>query len=221
MGFPPGPVSLVTPVILFPLAPQVASPEAADLQVDFLHGSHGDGYPFDGAGGAVGHAFFPSDLVRAGGVHLDAEEDWAFRQPGRRVDQTTVLLDLNGSGGSGDAFSVSTRGGQPFGLVAHSGFCNNQCKIKQSLPPPLSLTATEGTDLFTVLLHEFGHALGLVHSTSRHSVMRPYYQGPAGDPLHYSLGAQDLEHITTLYGAPSSHRQQTLPSLCCADGTLH
>lgn len=120
---------------------EVASPEAADLQVDFLHGSHGDGYPFDGAGGAVGHAFFPSDLVRAGGVHLDAEEDWAFRQP-----------------------------------------------------------ATEGTDLFTVLLHEFGHALGLVHSTSRHSVMRPYYQGPAGDPLHYSLGAQDLEHITTLYG---------------------
>lgn len=63
----------------------MASPEAADLQVDFLHGSHGDGYPFDGAGGAVGHAFFPSDLVRAGGVHLDAEEDWAFRQPGRGV----------------------------------------------------------------------------------------------------------------------------------------
>lgn len=63
----------------------MASPEAADLQVDFLHGSHGDGYPFDGAGGAVGHAFFPSDVVRAGGVHLDAEEDWAFRQPGRGV----------------------------------------------------------------------------------------------------------------------------------------
>ncbi|XP_051276869.1 matrix metalloproteinase-17b [Dicentrarchus labrax] len=120
---------------------EVSSPEAADLQVDFLHGYHGDGYPFDGVGGAVGHAFFPSDPARAGGVHLDAEEEWAFRQP-----------------------------------------------------------ASDGTDLFTVLVHEFGHALGLAHSSSRHSVMRPYYQGPTGDPLHYSLGPQDLEHITQLYG---------------------
>lgn len=31
--------------------------------------------------------------------------------------------------------------------------------------------------------------------------MRPYYQGPAGDPLHYNLGAEDLELITQLYGA--------------------
>ncbi|XP_029958969.1 matrix metalloproteinase-17b [Salarias fasciatus] len=120
---------------------EVGSPEAADLQIDFLHGYHGDGYPFDGVGGAVGHAFFPSDPTRAGGVHLDAEEEWAFRQP-----------------------------------------------------------ASEGTDLFTVLVHELGHALGLAHSSSRHSVMRPYYQGPAGDPLLYRLGAQDLEHITQLYG---------------------
>ncbi|XP_030251535.1 matrix metalloproteinase-17b isoform X2 [Sparus aurata] len=120
---------------------EVGSPEAADFQVDFLHGYHGDGYPFDGAGGAVGHAFFPSDPSRAGGIHLDAEEEWTFRQP-----------------------------------------------------------ASEGTDLFTVLVHEFGHALGLAHSSSRNSVMRPYYQGPAGDPLHYSLGREDLDRITQLYG---------------------
>uniref|UniRef100_A0A3B5BBH1 Matrix metalloproteinase-17-like n=1 Tax=Stegastes partitus TaxID=144197 RepID=A0A3B5BBH1_9TELE len=117
---------------------EVGSPEAADLQVDFLHGYHGDGYPFDGAGGAVGHAFFPSDPARAGGVHLDAEEEWTFRQP-----------------------------------------------------------ASEGTDLFTVLVHEFGHALGLAHSSSRHSVMRPYYQGPAGDPLQYRLGLC-RDHLTQL-----------------------
>uniref|UniRef100_A0A667WS13 Matrix metallopeptidase 17b n=1 Tax=Myripristis murdjan TaxID=586833 RepID=A0A667WS13_9TELE len=123
---------------------EVGNPEAADLQVDFLHGYHGDGYPFDGVGGAVGHAFFPSDTTRAGEVHLDAEEEWAFRQP-----------------------------------------------------------ASEGTDLFTVLVHEFGHALGLAHSSNRRSVMRPYYQGPAGDPLHYRLGPQDLDHITQLYGIRS------------------
>ena len=40
------------------------------------------GYPFDGAGGAVGHAFFPSDPAWSGGVPLDAEEEWVFRQSG-------------------------------------------------------------------------------------------------------------------------------------------
>lgn len=52
------------------------------MQVDFLHGYHGDGYAFDGAGGAVGHAFYPSDPAWAGRIHLDAEEEWVFRQPG-------------------------------------------------------------------------------------------------------------------------------------------
>lgn len=62
------------------------------------------------------------------------------------------------------------------------------------------LPASEGADLFTVLLHEFGHALSLTHSSSRQSLMRPYCQGPAGDSLHHMLGPQDLEQITQLYG---------------------
>ncbi|XP_056626140.1 matrix metalloproteinase-17b [Triplophysa dalaica] len=125
---------------------EVRGPEGADFQIDFLHGPHGDGFPFDGAGGSVGHAFFPSDPDRAGGVHLDAEEEWAFRQP-----------------------------------------------------------ATEGTDLFTVLVHELGHSLGLTHSSARQSVMRPYYQGPLGDPLHFRLGHHDLQHIIALYGQRGNH----------------
>ncbi|MGH0188566.1 UNVERIFIED_CONTAM: hypothetical protein FKN15_030412 [Acipenser sinensis] len=54
----------------------------AELQVDFLRGSHGDGFAFDGPGGAVAHAFFPSDPRRAGTIHFDRDENWTFRAPG-------------------------------------------------------------------------------------------------------------------------------------------
>ncbi|XP_039623146.1 matrix metalloproteinase-17-like [Polypterus senegalus] len=112
-----------------------------ELQVDFVRGSHGDGFPFDGPGGAVAHAFFPSDPERAGTVHFDLDESWSFRAP-----------------------------------------------------------ESSGTDLFAVAVHEFGHALGLSHSSSRRSIMRPYYQGPVGDPLQYQLAEEDKKEILQLYG---------------------
>uniref|UniRef100_A0A674IBD4 Peptidase metallopeptidase domain-containing protein n=1 Tax=Terrapene triunguis TaxID=2587831 RepID=A0A674IBD4_9SAUR len=114
---------------------------SADISVEFLRLDHQDGYPFDGPGGMVAHAFFPGDPQRAGHVHFDSDEDWTFRSP--------------------DDY---------------------------------------GTDLFAVAVHEFGHSLGLAHSPSKHSIMRPYYQGPVGDPLQYQLQADDHVDIQRLYG---------------------
>jgi hypothetical protein len=52
----------------------------------------------------------------------------------------------------------------------------------------------EDYDLYTVALHEFGHALGLMHSTDINAVMYPYYGGLVTD-----LGVDDAAGIQSIY----------------------
>lgn len=51
-------------------------------------------------------------------------------------------------------------------------------------------------DLFTVVLHELGHALGLGHSADINAVMAPFYGG-----ANRTLGADDIAGIQSIYGA--------------------
>ncbi|XP_062814654.1 matrix metalloproteinase-17 [Anolis carolinensis] len=117
----------------------------ADIQIDFSKTDHNDGYPFDGPGGMVAHAFSPGEHHAAGDTHFDDDESWTFR--------------------SSDA---------------------------------------HGMDLFAVAVHEFGHAIGLTHVSAIESIMRPYYQGPVGDPLKYDLPYEDKVRIWQLYGVRES-----------------
>ena len=55
-----------------------------------------------------------------------------------------------------------------------------------------------GVDLFSVALHEAGHALGLAHSTNPSAVMYAYYRQQTG------LTSDDITAIQSLYGSASS-----------------
>jgi Matrixin len=60
-------------------------------------------------------------------------------------------------------------------------------------------------DLYTVALHEAGHALGLGHTDDPTAIMYPYYRFGA------TLGASDIAGVQALYGSPDNPQPPVTP----------
>ncbi|OCT96145.1 matrix metalloproteinase-18-like [Xenopus laevis] len=69
---------------------------------------------------------------------------------------------------------------------------------------------TEIYNLFLVAAHEFGHSLGLFHSTDPGALMYPTY--PSTDPNAFHLPQDDINAIQYLYGKSPNPVQPTGPT---------
>jgi hypothetical protein len=67
---------------------QTATSSTAQLRVSFNTGDHADGFPFDGSGDVLAHAFYPQD----GRIHFDDAETWGLSDGGGNTDLQTVAL---------------------------------------------------------------------------------------------------------------------------------
>ena len=107
----------------------------------FFRGHHNDGYPFDGSGKILAHAFFPG-AGRGGDVHFDTDEMWILDETHNRLDDYYIKKS--------DGYDIKN-------------------------------------SLLTVAVHEFGHSLGLSHSSVKGSIMFPWYSFKVSLQIYHSL----------------------------------
>jgi hypothetical protein len=112
---------------------------------------------------------------------------------------------LFATGAHGDAYPFDG----PGGVLAHTFY---PAPINsESIAGDMHFDASESwsvgtnTDLFSVALHETGHALGLGHSSNPGAVMYPYYRMQTG------LTSDDLAGIQALYGPAVAAPKAPIP----------
>ncbi|KAG7196485.1 hypothetical protein KM043_015774 [Ampulex compressa] len=69
---------------------QEVNSDRADILVYFHRGYHGDGYPFDGRGQILAHAFFPG-RDRGGDAHFDEEEIWLLQDDSNEEGKDSTI----------------------------------------------------------------------------------------------------------------------------------
>lgn len=142
---------------------------------------------------------------------LRAAQVWA--------QQTNINFVVVGDSGAGIGSGLYQQGSPTIGDIRIGGYDYGDASILATAyqPPPVNNFSLAGdiifntgvtygvgtyTDLFTVAVHEIGHALGLNHSTSTTSVMYSGYNG-----IKSSLTTDDVSGIRAIYSNGSARQK--------------
>jgi hypothetical protein len=166
----------------------------------------GKGWPKDGAGNYSLKYFLRSMTDKLDPATVRSEIERALREwtryapitlsPGDQESAERSIDILFARGAHGDPYSFDG----PGGTLAHTFY--PAPPNSEPMAGDMHLDADESwhtgmaIDLYSVVLHEAGHALGLGHSDRPGSVMYPYYK------LSTGLTNDDIAAIQALYGTP-------------------
>ena len=172
----------------------------------------GDGWAGPGHGTASLQYAFTSVTAKLGAAQAQSEivrafEEWAkyIQVTFRPTSNTTAPRTLNvlfARGDHGDGYPFDG----PGGVLAHTFF--PAPPNPESIAGDLHFDDDENwhigaaTDVFSVALHETGHALGLGHSDRPGDVMYPYYKQVTGLTQDDISAAQQLYAVNTGPAAP-------------------
>ncbi|XP_023700746.2 collagenase 3-like [Paramormyrops kingsleyae] len=136
-------------------------------------------------------------------VIKDALDVWAKVSPLRFIRINSGVADIMISFGRsehGDAYPFDG----PDGTLAHAFAPSAGLGGDTHFDEDETFTShtTAGYNLFNVAAHEFGHALGLSHSTDPGALMYPIYS--YRDPSTFVLPFDDMKGIQSLYGVKNT-----------------
>ncbi len=164
----------------------------------------GHGWP-KGTSGAAGIGYFFSALTPNAQQSLvkaeieRAFQAWAKYAPLQFQEKTSATANQTvnvwfASGDHGDGFPFTPS------ILAHTFYPSNPEPIAGDMHLNLDEAWHTGSniDIYTVALHEAGHALGLGHSDDPAAIMYPYYR------LGAQIMADDIAGIQAIYGAPQA-----------------
>ncbi|MGI8742273.1 MAG: matrixin family metalloprotease [Bryobacteraceae bacterium] len=191
----------------------------------------GDGWDGPGQNGADLNYAFVNKTPKLPPDGLTAEVARAFAEWAKHAKLTfTQTSDPNAGRTIAVMFGARSHGdGFPFdgpgGILAHTFY--PYPVNPEPIAGDMHFDADENwkigadVDLFSVALHETGHALGLGHSDTPGAVMYPYYR------LSSALTSQDIGAILAMYAAQDGSPAATIPltvavqetNLTTTDGT--